>query len=90
MNFEVLTIRTSNIALSTQLRDYQVNRGSEKAKGESFAKEMQVFYKQKIEEEYKKLGCMGMADLLNLLGRDGWEPCVGLQDTIILKRPVNT
>lgn len=53
---------------------------------------MQALYEQGIENEYRKLGCLCVADLLNLLGRDGWETSVSLEDsnTLVLKRTVNT
>lgn len=89
--FEYLTVTSDNFALATQPRDYQINRGSEKARGQSPTKEMQTLYKQKMEEEYKRLGCLCMAELLNLLGKDDWDTGVSLEDsnTLVLKRPVN-
>lgn len=89
--FEYLTVTCNDFALATQPRNYQVNRGSEKTGGESPAKIMQALYEQGIENEYRKLGCLCVADLLNLLGRDGWETSVSLEDsnTLVLKRTVN-
>lgn len=92
IEYLTITCICDNFALATQPRDYQINRGSEKARGQSPTKEMQILYKQKMEEEYERLGCLCMAELLNLLGIDNWDTGVSLEDsnTLVLKRKVNS